>query len=276
MKLIKVKLTDAITIGSGCKPVFIAGPCVIESERLCISVAAYLRNISRKLKLPIIFKASFDKANRSSKSSFRGLGIDEGLKVLEKVRKVTGLAVLTDIHEPAQAKKAANVVDILQIPAFLCRQTDLLFAAADTGLPVNVKKGQFMAPDEVENIIDKIKGRGNKRIIITERGTTFGYHNLVVDMKGFPLMRSFGVPVIFDATHAVQMPGSEKGRTGGDRSLVPVLARAAAGAGVDGFFFETHPNPPKAMSDAANSIRLDSVEPLLLNLSAIDKAANAR
>ena len=272
----KIKLTRNIFIGAGCPLVFIAGPCVIESERLCLSIAAHLKAASKRLKLPVIFKASFDKANRSSASSFRGPGLKEGLCILKKVKDKTGLPLLTDIHEPGQAAEAAEVVDILQIPAFLCRQTDLLFAAADTGLPVNVKKGQFMAPDEARNIIEKIKGRGNTKIIITERGSTFGYHNLVVDMKGLPLMRSFGTPVIFDATHAVQRPASERGVTGGDRGLVPVLARAAAGAGVDGFFLEVHPDPARAMSDASNSLKLDAFEALARTLHQIDKAAKGR
>jgi 2-dehydro-3-deoxyphosphooctonate aldolase (KDO 8-P synthase) len=272
----KFKITSRISIGSGAPLVFIAGPCVIESEALCLSIASHLRAVSKKLKVPVIFKASFDKANRSSAASFRGPGLKEGLAVLKKIKAKTGLPILTDIHEPGQALEAAGVVDILQIPAFLCRQTDLLLAAADTGLPVNVKKGQFMAPDEVRHIIGKVKSRGNSRVLITERGTTFGYHNLVVDMKGLPLMRSFGCPVVFDATHAVQYPASGEGITGGDRTLVPVLARAAAGAGVDGFFFEVHPYPDRAKSDAANSLPLGAFEGLARILVDIDRAAKAR
>ncbi|MFH0920035.1 MAG: 3-deoxy-8-phosphooctulonate synthase [Fibrobacterota bacterium] len=272
----KLSLTSRITLGSGRPLLFIAGPCVIESEALCLAIASHLARVSKKIKAPVIFKASFDKANRSSASSFRGPGLVQGLAILKKVKAKTGLPVLTDIHEPHQAEKAAQVVDVLQIPAFLCRQTDLLYAAADTGLPVNVKKGQFMAPDEVGNIIHKMHARGNKKVFITERGTTFGYHNLVVDMKGLPLMRSLGVPVIFDATHSVQRPASGHGITGGDSSAIPVLARAAAGAGVDGFFMEIHPNPKAAKSDAANTLPLKAFEALAKKLIAVDRAASAR
>jgi 2-dehydro-3-deoxyphosphooctonate aldolase (KDO 8-P synthase) len=271
-----VKLTDKITVGEGKPLFFIAGPCVIESEALCLKVASYLKKESESLKVPVIFKASFDKANRSAGSSFRGPGLEGGLKVLKNVKDKTGLPVLTDIHEAAQVAKAAKVVDILQIPAFLCRQTDLLFAAADSGLPVNVKKGQFMAPDEVGNIIEKIKSRGNKRVLITERGTTFGYHNLVVDMKGLPLMRDLGAPVIFDATHSVQRPAGGGNVTSGDGHLVPVLAKAAAAAGVDGFFLEIHPDPKHAKSDAANSLPMKGFSPLAKTLIRIDSIAGSR
>ncbi len=258
------------------KPFFVAGPCVIESEKLTLSIAEKLKSIADTLSVRLIFKASFDKANRSAYNSFRGPGIIKGLSILKSVREQTGLKVLTDVHDANQAEKAGKVVDVLQIPAFLCRQTDLIFAAADTGLPVNVKKGQFMAPDEVGNIIEKINSRGNRQVMITERGTTFGYHNLVVDMKGLYEMRQFGVPIIFDATHSVQRP-AELGRiTGGDSRLAPVLARAAAAVGVDGFFMEVHPIPTKAKSDAANSLSLKDFGKLVSTLIDIDRAACGR
>jgi 2-dehydro-3-deoxyphosphooctonate aldolase (KDO 8-P synthase) len=271
-----IKITDKIKAGKDAPLFFIAGPCVIESEDLCLSIAKHLLAVSKRTKAPIIFKASFDKANRSAADSFRGPGLLEGLRILQKVKNVTGLPVLTDIHDPEQVEAAAEVVDILQIPAFLCRQTDLLFAAAETGLPVNVKKGQFMAPDEVVNIASKFKAKKNNRLMITERGTTFGYHNLVVDMKGFDEMRKTGLPLIFDATHSVQRPAGNGGKTGGDGHLVPLLSRAAAAAGVDGFFMEIHPNPPSAKSDAANSLHLSKFESLVKTIIAIDKAACGR
>lgn len=244
------------------RPFFIAGPCVIESEALCLKIAKSLKDISRRLRAVIIFKASFDKANRSSVASFRGPGLEKGLAILKKVKEKTGLKICTDIHEPSQAARAAKVADILQIPAYLCRQTDLILAAAATGKPVNVKKGQFMAPEDAAQIIEKVKSRKNHKVMITERGTSFGYHNLVVDMRGLVTLRSFHVPVIFDATHSVQRPGAGKGITLGDRCMVAPLARAAAAVGVDGFFMEVHPDPSKAKSDAANSLALKDFETL--------------
>jgi 2-dehydro-3-deoxyphosphooctonate aldolase (KDO 8-P synthase) len=267
----KIKLSPRISVGTGQKPIFIAGPCVIESEALCLNIARVLKRISGKLKVPVIFKASFDKANRSSIRSFRGPGLEKGLAVLEKVKEKTGLLITTDIHEPYQAEIAAKVADILQIPAYLCRQTDLLVAAAGTGKVVNVKKGQFLAPGDIKNIHAKVKAAGNRKMLITERGSCFGYHNLVVDMKGIPQMRSLGLPVIFDATHSVQQPGSGKGITLGDADMILPLARAAAGAGVDGFFMEVHPNPKRAKSDAANSLPLGKFEGVVKVLLDINK-----
>lgn len=267
----KVVITRTITVGHGKPLFFIAGPCVIESEALCLSIARSLRQMSARLKLPIVFKASFDKANRSSAVSFRGPGLERGLAILAKVKEATGLPILTDIHEPRQAARVAKVADIIQVPAFLARQTDLLFAAADTGAVVNVKKGQFMAPDEMGNVIAKLHSRGNRRILLTERGTTFGYHNLVVDMKGLAFMRALGVPVVFDATHSVQRPAGGGTVTSGDGPMVPVLSRAAAGAGVDGFFFEVHPRPARALSDAANTLPLSRFPVLARTLAAIDR-----
>ena len=257
------------------EPMFIAGPCVMESEMLCLTVARTLKEIGVRQKVNMIFKASFDKANRSSVKSFRGPGLKAGLSVLKKVKDMTGLPVLTDIHEPAQAKAAAAVVDILQIPAFLCRQTDLLLAAADTGKWVNVKKGQFLAPEDMIHIIDKLRSRGHHRILVTERGTSFRYHNLVVDMRSLVTLRAFGVPVIFDATHSVQQPGGGQGITLGDRRMVAPLARAAAAVGVDGFFMEVHPEPNKAKSDAANTLALSALEPLIIRLLQIQRAAES-
>ncbi|MFH1761710.1 MAG: 3-deoxy-8-phosphooctulonate synthase [bacterium] len=272
----KVKINNQISVGGGSPFLVIAGPCVIESEKLCLSIAEKLRIISRRLKLPVIFKASFDKANRSSMDSFRGRGMEAGLEVLYKVRRATGLTVLTDIHEAYQAQPASDVCDVIQIPAFLCRQTDLLIAAARTGKTVNVKKGQFLAPDDMCNVAEKLRQQGNNKIMITERGTSFGYHNLVVDMSGLYKMKSVKCPVIFDATHSVQRPGALGNATGGDRRLVPVLARAAAAAGIDGVFLEVHPSPHKAKSDAATSLKLSELPGLLRLLKKIHAFVNMR
>jgi len=256
------------------RPFFIAGPCVIESGALCLEIARELARVSGRVNADIVFKASFDKANRTSVKSFRGPGLAKGLEILKKVKGETGLKVLTDIHEPSQAAKAAKVADILQIPAYLCRQTDLLLAAADTGKCVNVKKGQFLAPEDVANIIEKVLSRGNRQVMITERGTSFGYHDLVVDMRGLVILRSLGVPVIFDATHSVQRPGAGKGITLGDRKMVAPLARAAAAVGVDGFFMEVHPSPDRAKSDAANSLALRDFEALAEKLIQIHEVSS--
>jgi len=252
----------------------IAGPCVLESDELAFSIAARLKEITGKLGLPLVFKASFDKANRTSGASFRGLGLKHGLEILAEVKQRHGCRVLTDVHEPAQIDDAAKVIDILQIPAFLCRQTDLLVAAAASGRAVNVKKGQFLAPDDVDNIAAKLTSAGCRDYYITERGTTFGYHNLVVDMRGLASMRQAGHRVIFDATHSVQQPGGQGTSTGGDRTMAPVLARAAVGAGVDGLFIETHPDPDRSPSDGANMIPLAQMEPLLRTLKTIHEAAS--
>jgi 2-dehydro-3-deoxyphosphooctonate aldolase (KDO 8-P synthase) len=247
----------------------------METEELTFSIAAQLVKLTGTLGLPFVFKASFDKANRTSGSSYRGLGLKEGLRILAEVKNRYGCRVLTDIHDIGQIPAAAKAVDILQIPAFLCRQTDLLLAAATSGRAVNVKKGQFLAPDDVDNIAAKLKAGGCRDYYITERGTTFGYHNLVVDMRGLASMRQAGHRVIFDATHSVQRPGGQGDRTGGDGAFAPVLARAAVAAGVDGLFIETHPNPGQSPSDGANMIPLAQMESLLRTLTAIHEAASS-
>ncbi len=252
----------------------IAGPCVMETEELTLSIAGQLVEITAHLGIPLVFKASFDKANRTSGQSYRGLGLAEGLRVLAEVKSRFGCRVLTDIHESGQIVAAAKVIDILQIPAFLCRQTDLLLAAAASGRAVNVKKGQFLAPDDVDNIGSKLRSGGCDDYYITERGTTFGYHNLVVDMRSLPMMRQAGHRVIFDATHSVQRPGGNGTSTGGDRTMAPVLARAAVAAGIDGLFIETHPDPDRSPSDGANMIPLAQMEPLLRTLKTIHEAVS--
>ncbi|MBC8046672.1 MAG: 3-deoxy-8-phosphooctulonate synthase [Fimbriimonadaceae bacterium] len=256
-----VQINSSITVGEK-KPLLIAGPCVIESEALCLEVAEYMKNVSAKLGYNYIFKASFDKANRTSGNSFRGEGIENGLKILQTVKQKIGVPVLTDIHLPAQAKIVAEVADVLQIPAFLCRQTDLLIAAGETGKAINVKKGQFMAPEDMQYAVEKILSTNNHNILLTERGTSFGYHNLVVDMRSLPIMRQYA-PVIFDVTHSVQMPGGNAGKSGGKREFASYLAKAAAASGVDGFFIETHPDPENALSDGPNMIPLTEMEHFL-------------
>lgn len=266
----------AVTIGGvrvgGQALALIAGPCVIENERLCLRVAEALREVTTRLRMPFIFKASYDKANRSSGRSFRGLGMATGLKVLAKVRACVGLPVLTDVHSIEEVAAAAEVCDVLQVPAFLCRQTDLLMAVAKSGRVVNVKKGQFLAPADMRNIVEKIESAGCRRLLLTERGTTFGYNNLVADMRSLPIMRSFGYPVIFDATHSVQAPGGAGDRSGGDARFAPVLARAAVAAGCDGVFVETHPDPSVALSDGPNMIPLRAMRGVLESLCAIREA----
>lgn len=250
-------------VGSGQPLFWILGPCVIESHELTLRVAETLARLRDRLKLSICFKASFDKANRTSGKSFRGPGLEEGLKTLAAVKKQTGLPVLTDIHECHQCAPAAEVVDILQVPAFLARQTDLIFAAGRTGRVVNVKKGQFMAPWDMKHVVTKMAEVGNRQLLLTERGVTFGYNNLVSDMRSIPLMQDLGYPVIFDATHSVQMPGGSGDRSGGDRRMVPYLARAATAAGCDGLFMETHPRPDEALSDGPNMVPLDDLPALV-------------
>lgn len=245
-------------------PLFlIAGPCVVESAELCLTIAGHLKGVCQRLGIPYVFKASFDKANRSSAGSFRGPGLVEGLAILQRVKSELGVAVLTDVHETAQVEPAARVVDILQVPAFLARQTDLLVACAGTGRMVNVKKGQFMAPQEMANAVEKIRSSGNPNVLLTERGTFFGYNRLVNDFTGLAIMKSLGCPVIFDVTHSTQQPGGLGTASGGNPQFVPLLARAAVAAGVDGLFIECHPSPKQAKSDAATMIDLESVEPLL-------------
>lgn len=249
----------------------IAGPCVTENERLALSVARFLRDVTRRLGIPFIFKASYDKANRSSAESFRGHGMREGLRILAKVKREVRVPVLTDIHSAAEAPVAAGIADVLQIPAFLCRQTDILTAAAKTGRPVNVKKGQFLAPADARNILKKLEAAGNHNGMLTERGASFGYNNLIVDMRSLEIMKSFGAPVVFDATHSVQLPGGLGHATGGQREFIYPLARAAVTIGVAAVFMEVHPTPEKALSDGPNAIRLRHVPELLKRLKELDK-----
>ena len=262
-----------ITIGGGSPFVLIAGPCVIESEAHALDLAGRLAEIARRTRVPFIFKASYDKANRTSGRSFRGPGLDEGLRVLAVIKARYNLPILTDIHEPSHAAAAADVADVLQIPAFLCRQTDLLVAAAKTGRIVNIKKGQFLAPDDVKHAVAKVVAAGNPRVLVTERGTSFGYHNLVVDMRALPMMRAEGVPVMFDVTHSLQLPGGGDGVTAGQAEYIVPLASAGVAAGVDGVFLEVHEEPARAKSDAQNALRLDRLEALLRRLAAIDAIA---
>ncbi|MBX7222420.1 MAG: 3-deoxy-8-phosphooctulonate synthase [Blastocatellia bacterium] len=261
---------------TACKTFFlIAGPCVIESESHALRMAEAIYQEAEKVGLPYVFKASYDKANRSSIKSFRGPGLEEGLRVLEKVRDTFGLPILTDVHDGQQVPVAAEVADVLQIPAFLCRQTDLLVAAARTNRIVNVKKGQFLAPSDMKNVVDKIHEAGGRELWLTERGATFGYHNLVVDMRSFPIMREFGCPVVFDVTHSLQRPGGLGTATGGDAQFIEPLARAGVACGVDGVFMEVHDNPAAALSDGPNALPLERLPKLLRQLQAIDEARQA-
>ena len=263
-----VPISGDVVIG-GRELVLIAGPCVVESEQHAVDLAGAIADIARKAGFPFIFKASFDKANRTSLASFRGPGIEEGLAVLARVKRDVGVPILTDIHEPWQAPQAAEVADVIQIPAFLSRQTDLLVAAARTGQAVNVKKGQFLAPMDLRHPVDKVRASGNDRVFVTERGFSFGYNNLVVDMRAFPMMRSLGVPVVFDVTHSLQLPGGGDGVTAGLAEYIEPLARAGVAAHVDGVFVEVHENPPAARSDAQNALALSRLAPLLDQLAAI-------
>jgi len=252
----------------------IAGPCVIENEELCLRVASALKRICGRLGVFYVFKASFDKANRTSAKSYRGPGLEEGLCVLARVRARVGVPVLTDVHTEAHAQAAAAAVDVLQIPAFLCRQTDLITAAVRTGKVVNLKKGQFLSPAEMGQVVEKARAAGGKRLLVTERGTTFGYNNLVADMRSIPILRKFGVPVIFDATHSVQLPGGGGDKSAGQREFAPVLARCAVAAGVNGLFFETHPDPDQALSDGPNMVPLADVPALLKSLVKLHQATH--
>jgi 2-dehydro-3-deoxyphosphooctonate aldolase (KDO 8-P synthase) len=264
--MIQTQITETLVIGDQQPLALIAGPCVIESESFTLKMAEAIANICRRLEMPFIFKSSFDKANRSSLNGFRGNGMEEGLRILEKVKREIGVPVLTDIHESYQAAPVAEVVDVLQIPAFLCRQTDLLLAAAQTGKAINVKKGQFLSPPEMKNVAKKLESGGARNILLTERGTTFGYNNLVVDFRSLPQMRSLGYPVVFDATHSVQMPGGLGEKSGGDRRYAPILARAAVAVGCDALFMEVHETPDTAPSDGANMIFLSDLEFILTQL----------
>jgi 2-dehydro-3-deoxyphosphooctonate aldolase (KDO 8-P synthase) len=259
------------------RPFFlIAGPCVIESEALVLETAEALRDTTRRLGVPFIFKASFDKANRSSGTSFRGPGLEDGLRVLAEVRRRLGVPVLTDVHEDTPLAEVAAVVDVLQTPAFLCRQTNFIRAVAACGKPVNIKKGQFLSPWEMGNVVDKARSTGNDAILVCERGYTFGYNNLVADMRSLAILRATGCPVVFDATHSVQLPGGKGSASGGQREFVPTLARAAVAAGVSGLFMETHPRPEEALSDGPNAWPLPRMEALLATLVEIDRAVKAR
>ena len=260
---------DNFSIGQGHPLVLIAGPCVIEDYETTREIAAYLKEATDKLEMPLIFKASFDKANRTSVTAFRGPGLTEGLRVLGEIKKEFGLPILSDVHRISEISAAARVLDIIQIPAFLCRQTDVIVEVANSGRVVNIKKGQFLAPWDIVNVVEKITSTGNRRILITERGAMFGYNNLVVDFRGFMIMRQTGYPLIFDATHSVQLPGGAGKSSAGDREYAPMLARAAVAAGVDGVFMEVHTNPEKALCDGPNSLKLDTIDNLLSRLKTI-------
>ncbi len=271
--MIKKITFDSMEIG-GNRPLFlIAGPCVIEDPRETIRIAGILKKITAELNIPFIFKSSYDKANRTSVGSFRGPGLTEGLKILREIKDGLGIPVLSDVHRFEEIDEAAEVLDVIQVPAFLCRQTDFIISVARTMKIINVKKGQFLAPWDMKHVIEKLQSVGNDNIIITERGTSFGYNNLVADMRSLPIMRSFGFPVVFDATHSVQLPGGKGQSSGGERKFVPVLARAAVGTGIDGIFLEVHKDPEKALCDGPNSINLDMVPKLMEQLVKIDKIA---
>lgn len=264
-----------ITVGTDQPLLLIGGPCALESEELARTVAEKMAGICSKLGISYVFKASFDKANRTSLSSYRGPGLEDGLKTLGKIREELNVPVISDIHDTSQVDAAAEVLDIIQIPAFLCRQTDLLVAAAKSGKPINVKKGQFVSPWDMKNAVDKLTGAGGTKTMLVERGACFGYNNLVVDMRSLPVMRSLGCPVIFDATHSVQLPGGAGGASSGQREFIEPLTKAAVAAGIDGLFMEIHPDPDKALCDGPNSIPLDEVEALLTRIVRIREAANA-
>jgi 2-dehydro-3-deoxyphosphooctonate aldolase (KDO 8-P synthase) len=266
----------SFAIGGGHPLAFILGPCVIESPAHAMDLALAIREIASRCGAPVIFKASFDKANRTSGSSFRGPGLEAGLTVLSDIKAKTALPILTDIHEPAQAAPVAAVVDVIQIPAFLSRQTDLIVAAARTGAVVNIKKGQFLSPKDVRHVVAKVTAEGNQRLLVTERGVSFGYNNLVVDMRAFPMLRELGYPVVFDVTHSLQLPGAGDGVTAGLAEYIEPLASAGVAAGVDAVFMEVHEHPARAKSDAANALRLDHVEPLVRKLQRIDAASRER
>ncbi len=257
------EISPGVGLGDAYPLLVIAGPCVIESEELCLAVAGRMKEICRRLGLSYVFKASYDKANRTSVTSFRGPGLEAGLEILRKVKELHQVPILTDVHDESQIAAVAKVADILQIPAFLCRQTDLLVAAGESGCVVNIKKGQFTAPQDMERAAAKVMSTGNRRVCLTERGTTFGYHNLVVDMRSLPIMRGFGLPVIFDATHSVQLPSGQGGSSGGQREFIAPLLRGTLAVGVDGLFMETHPAPEQALCDGPNSMPLDEIEELL-------------
>lgn len=266
-------LAPGVPIGSGSPLALIAGPCVVEGREITLRIAETVRSVAARHGVPVVFKASYRKANRTSGQSFTGLGMDEALRILSDVKQTFGLPILTDVHTEAEAAAVAEVADVLQIPAFLCRQTDLLQAAGRTGRTVNIKKGQFLAPEDMGSAADKVRATGNTRIVLTERGTTFGYHNLVVDMRSLGIMRSLGYPVVLDATHSVQLPGANAAaqQSGGQPEYIFPLARAGVAAGCDGLFVEVHPDPPKALSDAASQLRLELLDTLLMQVTAINR-----
>jgi 2-dehydro-3-deoxyphosphooctonate aldolase (KDO 8-P synthase) len=261
--------TGNVVIGQGAPLALISGPCVIEDYETTREIAATIKDITDKLEIPFVFKASYDKANRTSATSYRGPGADDGLKILAEIKREFGIPILSDVHRISEISAAARVLDIIQIPAFLCRQTDVIIAVARTGKVVNIKKGQFLAPWDMANVVEKITSAGNRNILITERGTMFGYNNLVVDFRGFMIMRQTGYPVIFDATHSVQLPGGAGTSSGGQRDYAPMLARAAVAAGVDGIFMEVHPDPDQALCDGPNSLKTDTIYDLLSQLKSI-------
>jgi len=270
-----MRLLD-FTIGLDQPFFLIAGPCVVESESLAIETAGYLKELTDSLGIHFVYKSSFDKANRSSIDSFRGLGIDKALAILEKVKQQIGVPILTDVHEDTPLDEVATVVDILQTPAFLCRQTNFILRVCSQGLPVNIKKGQFLAPWDMQQVVNKAKTTGNQQIMVCERGTSFGYNNLVSDMRALAVMRETKVPVIYDATHSVQLPGGKGNASDGQREFIPVLARASVAAGISGIFMETHPNPNKALSDGPNAWPIQKIKPLLQQLQAIDNIVKAQ
>jgi 2-dehydro-3-deoxyphosphooctonate aldolase (KDO 8-P synthase) len=261
----------SITVGAGHPLALIGGPCALEGETFMLDVATRLRDVAAKASVPFIFKSSYDKANRTSIRSYRGPGVHEGLEILQKIKDVVGVPVLSDVHTVEEVEPAAEVLDVLQIPAFLCRQTDLVVTAAETGKPVNVKKGQFLAPWDTKNIVEKVRSVGNEQVLLTERGASFGYNNLIADMRSLVIMRSFGVPVVFDATHSVQLPGGAGTASAGQREFVPHLARAAVGTGCDALFLEIHPDPDQAPSDGPNMLRLEDLPALLAQVTQIDR-----
>jgi 2-dehydro-3-deoxyphosphooctonate aldolase (KDO 8-P synthase) len=271
-----IEIAPGLRFGGSEAPLFIAGPCVIESREHVLSMARILAKMRDELKINLVFKSSFDKANRTSVESFRGPGLKKGLELLREVKDETGLPLLSDIHEWQQAEEAGRVLDVIQIPAFLCRQTDLVAAAARTGRAVGVKKGQFLSPEEVKNILDKGREVGNEKVFITERGSSFGYQNLVVDMRSFPIVRGFGAPVVYDITHSMQRPGGEGKQTGGTPQFARPLARAAAAAGADGFFMEVHDNPPEALSDRTTQLRPEAARAIIEDILAIRQALAGR
>ncbi len=270
-----IRVAEGVEAGGGAPLLLIAGPDVIESEAHALKMARALAEIARARRIALVFKSSFDKANRTSASSFRGPGLEEGLRILAKVKAITGLPVTTDFHEPGQAEAVARVADLLQVPAFLCRQTDMLVAAGRTGRPVNVKKGQFLAPWDARHAVEKVRSTGNASVMLTERGTSFGYNNLVVDFRSLPRLRALGVPVCFDATHSVQLPSGAGDASGGEREFIPALARAAVAVGVDALFFEVHDDPDQAPCDGLSMMPLEEFPALLDSLLALDRAARA-